>query len=79
MSTLALPEAEDRELFELIDVACEAATDKALLCIIDGARHWVPRSQVDVLESDVQDKGDEGSLVITLWLACKAGFVSRSP
>ena len=54
-------------------VTCTKATDHALLCVIDGVEHWIPRSQV-FDESDVLEEGDTGSLVITEWIAQQKGL-----
>lgn len=50
------------------DVVCIAETDKAILCVIDGDEVWLPLSQVDD-DSEVYQKGGEGSLVITEYIA----------
>lgn len=63
-----------RALVELDDVTCKAETDKALLCDIDGEEIWIPLSQVDD-SSEVQSKGDEGTLIITKWCAEQKGLV----
>ena len=42
---------------------------KALLCVIEeDVEAWIPKSQIDD-DSDVREEGDEGTLVIPLWLA----------
>jgi hypothetical protein len=43
-------------------------TEKAVLCVIDGAEHWIPKSQIDD-SSEVYEKGHEGKLVVTRCLA----------
>lgn len=50
------------------------ATDDALLVEIDGKDVWFPRSQI-VRESEVQEEGDEGTLVVTEWIAIEKGLV----
>jgi hypothetical protein len=55
------------------DVRATAATAKALLCVVGGEEHWVPRSQIHD-NSEVYEKGHEGKLVVTAWWADKAGL-----
>jgi hypothetical protein len=52
------------------DVECIAATDNAILCVIDGENRWIPQSQIEV-ESEVFAKGDKGELIISDWFAAK--------
>lgn len=63
------------ETFELHDVHCKHATDKAIL--VEGGdlddEEWIPLSQVSD-ESEVMDIDDEGTLIITLWLAEQKGW-----
>lgn len=49
-------------------------TGAALLCKIDGDDYWMPKSQIDS-ESDVNAEGDEGTLVVTQWIAMEKGLV----
>ena len=53
--------------FDCVNVV--ATTDKALLCEIEGDEYWIPRSQINVDECDLEAAGDHGRLVITQWLA----------
>lgn len=55
------------------DVICTAATDKAILVLIEGEQYWIPQSQIDD-ESEVWRKGDEGTLVISEWIAYEKGI-----
>ncbi len=55
------------------DVLALAQTDDALLCRIDGVEYWIPQSQIDE-DSEVYRKDDEGTLVITEWIADKKGL-----
>jgi hypothetical protein len=56
-------------------VTCKHATDRALLCVILGEEHWVPKSQVhDDSEVFNDSNSCEGTLVVTKWFAEKAGF-----
>jgi hypothetical protein len=57
-----------KSTFEIEDVKVVAETAAALLCKIEGEKQWIPRSQIDD-ESECRDKGDEGTLVISQWLA----------
>jgi len=50
------------------------ATDKALLCLIDGEEVWVPQSQIDD-DSEVWRAGDEGHLVVSSWWAQERGLI----
>lgn len=51
-----------------------AATELAILCVIDDDKIWVPQSQVHD-DSEVWAKGDEGTLVVTAWWAEQRGLV----
>lgn len=56
-------------------VTVKAATDKALLCVFDdGDEHWIPLSQIDD-DSEVYEKGTEGALVVTKWIAEQKGLL----
>ena len=55
------------------NVRCLRATEKAILCSIDGDEHWIPQSQITDL-SEVYKVGDEGKLVITGWFAKQSGL-----
>jgi hypothetical protein len=63
-----------RPSVEFTDVECVKETDLALLCVIDGVEHWVPKSQV-LEDSEVNEEGDEGTLVITEWFALQEGIL----
>lgn len=58
------------------DVKCLRETDAALLCVIDGEEHWIPKSQVDD-DSEVfdSDENSEGTLIVTEWIAIEKGLV----
>ncbi len=49
-------------------------TPKALKCVFNGGEHWIARSQISE-ESEVREKGDSGTLIISRWLAEKAGLL----
>jgi len=63
----------DTESFD--DVLAQADTENAVLCIIDGEKHWVPKSVIVGSESEVNEAGDKGTLVIKAWFAKKEGLV----
>lgn len=52
------------------DVVCIWETDNAIKVIIEGDEYWIPQSHVDD-DSEVWKKGDEGTLVISDWIAGK--------
>ncbi len=58
------------------NVVCKKATEKALLCEIEGEEHWIPVSQIDD-DSEVFDdnNNDRGTLVVTEWIAQQKGLV----
>lgn len=53
---------------EFENVEAIAATDKAVLCVIEGKQHWIPQSQIRP-NSEVWKQGDKGTLVISRWIA----------
>lgn len=61
--------------YELHGVRCKHATDKAILIECDDLdeEEWIPLSQVSE-DSEVMDTDDEGTLIITLWLAEQKGW-----
>jgi hypothetical protein len=65
---------EAPESFRMEHVRALKSTKKALLCIIDGEEDWIPFSQITD-DSEVYQQGDEGTLIITRWLAYKKGLV----
>ena len=66
--------ARDSKTVEFSNVTVEAETEKAILCLIDGDKHWIPKNQIDD-DSEVYKKGTEGTLVITEWIATQKGLV----
>jgi len=56
------------------DVECIHETDDAILVVIEGDEYWIPQSQIDD-DSEVWKNGDEGTLVITEWIAEKKGLI----
>jgi len=65
---------EGRSIAEFKDCECLKETPLAILVLIAGEEHWIPKSQVDD-DSEVWKEGDEGTLVITEWFATKEGLV----
>lgn len=65
---------EDDETVDFENVDCQHSTDKAILCVIDGQKYWIPLSQIAV-ESEVKTVGDFGTLTITEWIAQQKGLV----
>jgi hypothetical protein len=59
---------EFREKVWIKDVVVIKRTDKAALCLIEEDEVWIPQSQIDD-DSEVWDEGDEGTLVISQWIA----------
>lgn len=58
----------EKDPVSIDNVECTRETAAAILCAIDGRQHWIPKSQIDE-ESEVNGEGDEGTLVISRWLA----------
>lgn len=55
-------------------VVCKKATEKALLCVVEGKDEWVPKSQISD-DSEVNAEDDEGTLVVSQWIAEQKGWV----
>ena len=66
----------DDKTVSIESVVCKKETDKALLCVVDGDEHWIPKSHVHD-DSEVFNDGEnaEGTLVITEWIAKQKGLV----
>lgn len=62
-----------KETVSFEDIKCIRSTDKAILVEVEGEEVWIPLSQVDD-DSEVYEEGDEGTLVITQWIADKLGL-----
>jgi hypothetical protein len=56
------------------DVVAVKETGAAVLCRIDGAEHWIPKTQIHD-DSEVWEEGQEGELVITEWIAKQKGLI----
>lgn len=62
---------------ECIEVEVERvklATDKALLCIIEGEEVWIPKSHIHD-DSEVWGAGQAGTMIISEWLAEQKGLI----
>lgn len=58
---------------EIRDAFAKRETAKALLVVIDGAEHWIPKSQIHE-DSEVYEDGHSGTLVVTAWIADQKGL-----
>lgn len=63
-----------KDVVHIDGVVCKHETDAALLCVIDGDEHWIPKSQIDD-DSEVYEKDGEGTLVVTQWIAEQKGLI----
>ncbi len=60
-----------KEPCEVDDVECIRETDDAILVQLhDGEEKWIPKSVLHD-DSEVTEKGDEGTLVVHQWFADK--------
>jgi hypothetical protein len=66
-----MPDFKDKVELEAEAIA---ETDGALLCRIDGDDAWIPKSHIHD-DSEVYEKGHEGTLVISEWIAKQKGLV----
>lgn len=55
------------------DVVAVRETELALLVVVNGEETWIPKSQIKD-ESEVNEPGDSGTLVIPEWLADDKGI-----
>lgn len=62
------------EEVEIEDCKVLKETDSAILVLIDGVKHWIPKSQVSD-DSEIWAEGDEGTLTITEWIATEKGLI----
>lgn len=54
-------------------------TDAALLVVIEGEEYWIPQGQIKE-DSEVftaRPEGNEGTLIISEWIAKQKGFVEE--
>lgn len=63
----------NREKFE-IEATCIAETDAAIKVRTEHGEDWVPKSHVDD-DSEVYSLDDEGTLVVTQWIAEQKGWI----
>jgi len=56
------------EPVEFDDVEVMVDSGKSILCNVDGAEVWIPKSQISD-ESEVYEEGTSGKLIIPRWLA----------
>lgn len=66
--------ADHRNKARFDGVRCIRETDAALLVVIDGQQHWMPKSHVDD-DSEVYAEGHDGELVVSEWIAVEKGLV----
>lgn len=61
-----------------IDVdSVDRVTEKALLTIIDGANHWLPKSQCNP-KNMLSAEGQSGKMEISRWIAGEKGLIGDS-
>jgi hypothetical protein len=66
-----MPNFKDKVRIE--NVRATRATDRALLCCIEGEDVWIPQSQIDD-DSEVYQEDDEGTLIVSAWIAEEKGL-----
>jgi hypothetical protein len=69
--------SERSERFEPVSIEnarAIKATSMAILVEVDDEEYWIPISQIDD-DSEVYQKGDEGTLIIPRWLAEEKGLI----
>jgi hypothetical protein len=59
---------------EIPDVRVLRHTDKAILVDFGDRQEWIPQSQIDD-DNEVWAAGQEGTLIISEWLATAKGLV----
>ena len=64
----------DEEYVVFYDVKATRDAGSAMLVEIDAEEYWIPYSQIHD-NSEVQEEGDEGELIVTEWLAIKKGLI----
>lgn len=50
------------------EATCLRESDLAILVDIEGEEFWIPKTHVSD-DSEVQEEGDEGTLIISEWIA----------
>lgn len=64
-----------KEKIEIENVYVIKQTSKALLCQVDDGEDevWIPQSQIDD-DSEVWKEGQEGTLIVSEWIARQKGL-----
>lgn len=65
---------EFRYKVEFENVRAVRKTPRALVVVIDDQEHLIPDSQIDD-DSEVRKASDEGTLVISEWIAKEKGLI----
>lgn len=63
----------DEKNVSIANVECTSETERAILVMIEGTEHWVPKSQLHD-DSEVYSKRDCGKLVMSKWIAKQRGL-----
>ena len=65
-----------KKTVDLTDCVCLKETEKAILVSIPDVDDdmWIPLSQIDD-DSEVYQEGDEGTLIISEWIALQKGLL----
>lgn len=61
------------ELADFDDVECIHETTDAIKVLIDGKEYWIPKSHIHD-DSEVYEKGGEGKLIVSQWIAEEKGL-----
>lgn len=64
---------EEPVAFEGVEVIRE--TERALLVLIEGEEHWIPKTQIDDDSEVYSQKTSGGRLVVTAWIAKEKNLV----
>ena len=56
-------------------VTCVRESVRAVCVRFDGSETWVPRSQLHATENEIKQQGDQGMLILPLWLAQEKGWI----
>lgn len=56
-------------------VTCVRDSVRALCVRFEGVDTWVPRSQLHATENEIKKQGDQGMLILPLWLAQEKGWI----
>lgn len=62
--------------YEMEDVTVIGESAKAILITggqLEDSQEWLPKSQIS-FTSEVKHKGDEGTLIVSTWIAEEKGF-----